>query len=134
MFRKKLLTFTRPLENDTYGIYDPLGVNLLNRLRLGFSHLRKHKFRHNFADTLNPLCSCTLEIEDTEHYFLRYQNNISFRTTLMNDLNNVNTSIASLNSNDFLRVILYGDKSFNKETNCKILTASIKFNKRYTTF
>ena len=35
--------------------------------------------------------------------------------------------IASLNSNDFLRVILYEDKSFNKETNCKILTASIIF-------
>ena len=45
----------------------------------------------------------------------------------MNDLNNINTTIASLNSNDFLRVILYGDNSFNKETNCKILTASIKF-------
>ena len=35
--------------------------------------------------------------------------------------------IASLNQNDLLRIILYGDKSFNKETNCKILTASIKF-------
>ena len=45
----------------------------------------------------------------------------------MNDLNNINTAIASINSNDFLRVILYGDKSFNKETNCKILTATIKF-------
>ena len=45
----------------------------------------------------------------------------------MNDLNNINTAIASLNSNDLLRVILYGDESFNKETNCKILTASIKF-------
>ena len=127
MFRKKHLTFVRPLENDTYGIYDLLGVRLLNRLRLGFSHLREHKFRHNLADTLNPLCSCTLETEDTEHYFLRCQNNISFRTTLMDDLNNINTAIASLNSNDFLRVILYGDNSFNKETNCKILTASIKF-------
>ena len=41
MFRKKLLTFIRPLANDTYGIYNPLGVRLLNRLRLGFSHLRK---------------------------------------------------------------------------------------------
>ena len=29
-----------------------------------------HKFRHNFADTLNPLCSCTLETEVKEHYFL----------------------------------------------------------------
>ena len=45
----------------------------------------------------------------------------------MSDLNNVNAAIASLNPNDFLRVILYGDKNFNKETNYKILTASIKF-------
>ena len=44
----------------------------------------------------------------------------------MNDLNNVSTAIASLNSYGLLRVILYGDESFNKETNCKILTASIK--------
>ena len=44
----------------------------------------------------------------------------------MNNLNNINTAIASLNSNDLLRVILYGDQRFNKETNCKILTASIK--------
>ena len=47
----------------------------------------------------------------------------------MNDLNNINTAIASLNSNDLLRVILFGDESFNKETNRKILTASIKFMK-----
>ena len=45
----------------------------------------------------------------------------------MNDLNNINTAIVSLKSNGLLRVILYGDESFNKETNCKILTASIKF-------
>ena len=49
MFRKKFLTFIRPLENDTYGIYNPLGVRLLNRLRLGFTHLKEHKSRHNFA-------------------------------------------------------------------------------------
>ena len=127
MFRKKLLFFIRPLGNDAYGIYDPLGIRLLNRLRLGFSYLREHKFRHNFADTLNPLCSCSLETEDTEHYFLRCQNNLSFRRTLMNDLNNINNATASLNSNILLRVILYSDESFSKETNCKILAASIKF-------
>ena len=113
MFCKKLLTFIRPLENDTYRIYDPLGVRLLSRLRSGFSQLKLHKFRYNFPDTLNPLCLCSLETEDTEYYFLRCQNNISFRTNLIN----VNTTIASLNSNDFPRVVLYGDKSFNKETN-----------------
>ena len=118
VFRKKLLIIIRPLENDTYAIYDPLA---------GFSNLKEHKFRHNFADTLNPLCPCSVETEYTEHYFLRCQNNLSFRTTLMNHLNNINTAIASLNPNDLLRVILYGDKSFTKQTNCKILTASIKF-------
>ena len=87
MFRKKFLTFITTLENDTYGIYDPLGVRLLNRLRFGFSNLREHKFRHNFAGTLNPLCSCFLETEDTEYYFLRCQNNLSFGTPIMNDLN-----------------------------------------------
>ena len=48
-----------------YGIYDPFGVILINRLHLGFTHLREYKFRHNFADTVNPLCSCTLETENT---------------------------------------------------------------------
>ena len=103
MFRKKLLTFIRPLGNDTNRIYDPLGVRLLNRLRLGFCHLREQKFRHKITDTLNPLCSCFLKTEDTEHYFLRCQNNLSFRITLINDLNNNNTATASLNSNDLLK-------------------------------
>ena len=113
MFCKKLLAFIRPLGNDTYGTYDPLGIRLLNRLRLDSSHLREHKFRHNFADALNPLYSCSFETEDIEHYFLRCQNNLSFRKTFMNDLNNTNTAIGSLNPNDLLRVILYGDESFN---------------------
>ena len=65
MFRKKLLTFIRPLGNDTYGIYDPLGVTLLNRLCLGFSHLREHKFKHNFVDTLK------LKIQEITFYAVK---------------------------------------------------------------
>ena len=45
-------------------------LEFINRSRLGFNHLREHKFRQNFADTKNPLCSCTLETENTEHFFL----------------------------------------------------------------
>ena len=53
--RKKLLEFIRSIGISTYIIHDPIGTKLLNRLRVGFSHLREHKFRHNFADTSNPL-------------------------------------------------------------------------------
>ena len=68
-FRKMLLKFIRPIGNSTYKIYDPLGIKLLTGLRHGFSHLSEYKFRHNFAYSLNPLCSCSLETESTLHFF-----------------------------------------------------------------
>ena len=66
---KMLLNFIRPTGNSTYKIYDPLGIKVLTRLRLGCSHHSEHKFRHNFADSLNPLCSCSLETKSTLHFF-----------------------------------------------------------------
>ena len=127
IFREKLLAFVRPVGKSMYGIYDPFGVRLINRLRLGFSYLREHKFRHNFPDTVNPLCSCTLETENTEHFFLRCQNNLSARLTLMNELNNISNAINSVNLTDFIKVIFYGDKNFDNVTNFKMITATIKF-------
>ena len=82
-FRKIPLNFIRPTGNKTYKIYDPLGIKLLTRLRLGFSHLSEHKFRRNFADSLNPLCSCSLETESKLHFFLSCQNYTSLRRALM---------------------------------------------------
>ena len=125
MFRKKLLTFGRTLENDTYGIYDRLGFRLLNRLYLGFSSLKEHKFRHSFAITLNPLCPCS-QFQGREHYFLHSQNNLSFCTPLIthtpHNLSNMSNATVSLNSHDLLRIILYSGKSFG--TDWKIITAS----------
>ena len=126
-FRKMLLKFIRPIENSTYKIYDPLGIKLLTRLRLGFSHLSEHKFRHNFADSLNPLCSCSLETESTLHFFLRCQNYTTLRRALMTDLKNINDAIMSLNESDLLHVMLYGSKKFDNNMNISILTATIKF-------
>ena len=116
-FRKMLLNFIRPKGNSTYKIYDPLGIKLLTRLRLGFSHLSEHKFRHNFTDSLNPLCSCSLETESTLHFFLRCQNYTTLRRALMTDLKNINETIMSLNESDLIHVILYGNKNFDDNMN-----------------
>ena len=110
MFCKNLLTFIRPSEKSIYNIYGPQGSKLLNRLRLGFSHLHEHKFRHNFADTVNPLCPCALETESTEYFFLRCQNYVSLRTALMKELTSINCEIVSLRPSSLLEVVLYGDK------------------------
>ena len=58
IFRNLLLKIGRPMQNSIYNIHDPVGIKYLTRLRLGLSHLNEHKFRHNFQDYLNPLCSC----------------------------------------------------------------------------
>ena len=60
-FKNALIYFIRPAENKIFNVHDEVGIKLLTRLRLGFSHLPEHKFRHNFADTLNPLCPCSIE-------------------------------------------------------------------------
>ena len=112
---------------NIYVIYVRFGVRLINRLRLGFNHLREHKLRHNFVDTVNPLCSCTLETEITERFFLRCQSSLSARLTFKNEVNNIRNAINCLNSTDFIRLILYGDKNFDNITSLKIITATIKF-------
>ena len=40
----------KPTCSSQFFIHHHVGVRLLVRLRLGFSHLREHKFRHNFHD------------------------------------------------------------------------------------
>ena len=68
-FKKSIIT--EKLENSSYNIHDPIGVKLLSRLKLQFTHLNEHKFRHGFNDTVNPMCSCGTDVETTEHFLLR---------------------------------------------------------------
>ena len=57
-FKKSILKFRRPSSNSIFNCHSPKGIKLITRLRLGISQLREHKFRYNFQDTLNPICSC----------------------------------------------------------------------------
>ena len=122
------------MENETFSIYDPLEIKLLNRLRVDLSHLNKHKFRHNFADILHPLCSGSLKTESMAQCFLRcrYHNNI--RIILMNELNDIDNSITSRQPNELLRIILYGDSKFKYNVNKRILIATIQFIKNSNRF
>ena len=53
-FKKMIVTDNK--ENSVFSVYDPYGVKLLTRLRPQFSHLKEHKFRHGFGDTVRPMC------------------------------------------------------------------------------
>ena len=48
IFRKSILKFIRPSANSLFNCHNPKGIKFITRLRLGLSHLRQHKFKHNF--------------------------------------------------------------------------------------
>ena len=122
-----LLNFTRPSENKILNIHGQVGTDLVTRLRLGLSRLREHKFRHNFEDILNPLCSCCIEGETTLHFFLLGQFFNDIRETLMNDLMNTNRSLPSLSQDKLISILLYGSNAFDNKKNRKILICTIQF-------
>ena len=92
-FKSNILKFIRPSPNSIYNCHNPRGICLITRLRLSLSHLREHKFKHGFHDTLNPLCSCGKYVEYTEHFLLHCPQFSNERHTLLSTLGNLNCSL-----------------------------------------
>ena len=59
------LAFIRPCANSTFQYHNPKSLKLITRLRLGLSHLRFHKCKHSFQDTLNPIYKVILVTKST---------------------------------------------------------------------
>ena len=94
-------------ENSIFSVYDPYGLKLLTRLRLQFSHLKEHKFRHGFGDTFSPMCGCNAEIEDTEHFLLRCLFYSIQRFELSHNINKVDPSFEQLDTKEQVNTFLY---------------------------
>ena len=100
MRKTKKKTKKKEKEKSIFSIYDPLGVTLLARLRLQFSHLAEHKFRHGFRDTINARCACRREVETTEHFLLRCQLYSAQRLKLFENREKIDSSFFNLNVKD----------------------------------
>ena len=128
LFKNAILNFIRPIGNSIFRVSNNKGVVLLNRLRVGFSHLREHKFRHNFADTLDPFCNCrTNSIETTKHFLMHCSDHSNARLTMFNSLLQLDTSLLPLEPSTLLRTLLYGNPFLNEIQNRNILNITIKF-------
>ena len=95
-------------------------MKLLARLRLLFSHLNEHKFRHGFKDTVDPFCACGNEIETAEHFFWRCHFYSAQRKELFKSPEKVGPYFLKLNPKNQVLVLLYGSqindsKSFNRD-------------------
>ena len=110
IFKKRILRFIRPLPNKVSSSRNPQGLKLLTRLRLGLSHLSYHKFKHNFLDTVNPLCSS--DIETTLHFFLYYPNFMECRNTPLRNISEINSELITSNNLALIETFLFGDNLF----------------------
>ena len=107
---------------------------MLTRLHLRVSHINEYKFHHNFQDRLNPLCSCSLEIEDTTHYHLHCQHFSNHRYDLMNSLKSIIPNFESLTDNHRIDIFLYDDSRFDENKNKIISEATINYLKNSERF
>ena len=126
-FRNSLLKNGRPTAKPVYNIQNPNGLKLFTRLRVGLSHLNEHKFNHNFQDCINPLCSCSLEVESLSHFFLHCHYFTDIRKTLFHELQLIDGNILNLSDNEKVELLLYGNCKFKFQQNYSILKSSIKF-------
>ena len=117
VFKNSLLKFIRPFPNSLFNVSDRFGSKLLTRLCLALNHLREHKFNHNFQGTINPLCSCSLELESTTHFFLRYQNFTDLRKYLTKKHIKIDSCIITLAEKSFTKLLLHGDGRYDSKTN-----------------
>ena len=126
-FRKSLLKFIRPSGSSAFNCHNPRGVKLLTRLRLGVSHLREHKFKHGFQDSLNPICSCGNDIKTSAHFLLHCPHYSNERSTFLNTIRNINRNIFDKNDLQITETLLYGDSSLDDKSNTLVLNATIDF-------
>ena len=89
---------------------------------LNFSHPNEHKFRHNFLDTINPMCSCGSVPETTVHFLLRCQNNVINRSKLRKNVYNLDQTLRNYDDDHLTHILPYGSEKFNFDLYKKLIS------------
>ena len=126
-FKTELLGRIRPPKRPTFNIYDIEGIKLLTRLRVEFSDLRNHRYRHNFHCP-NPTCLCQTGIENNEHFLLHCPRFSSQRRVLLDLVSkSVNFDILRLSSKEPCNLLLYGHSKCTIITNRVIIESTLEY-------
>ena len=107
VFKRELMRLIRPQKRSLFGFHDIEGVRLLTRLRVEFSDLREHIFRHNFQCS-SPMCFCQTGIENNKHFLLYCPRHSSHRRDHLDRISNVvDIDPENLFSIDLCNLLLY---------------------------
>ena len=127
VFKEKILNFIRLSPNSIFDCHNPKGIKLITRLRLSLSHLREHKFKHSFQDTINPLCNCCQDIESTTHFFLNCPFFINERHTFLSTICSLDSKLLDCAHYVLTQTLLFGKTSQTSSNNFKTINALIDY-------
>ena len=126
ILRKSILKIIRSSANNLFNSLNPKGIKFIIRLRLGVNHLRQHKFKHSFQDSLNPLFNCGLNIGSTAHYLLHCPTYITERRTLLSTIENIDNNL-DLSKPFLVKALLFGSNSFDTNANTNVFNTTIEY-------
>ena len=108
VFKRNVLQFMQPTPNRTFNYRNSVGIKLITRLRLDLSHLRDHKFKHNFLECINPIFRCNKNIETTVLYLLHCPNFSDERSIFFNSIRGIDENVLSGSDSRISERILLG--------------------------
>ena len=98
-----------------------------------FSHFRDNKFKYLFQDTVNLLCTCSLEAEKN-HVILHFPYYENEHHILLASIRNIKSSILDQNDDNLVKIVLYGLNlvlyglnNLNETQNTNILNVMMEF-------
>ena len=80
-----------------------------------------------FQDSLNPFCSCGLDIEPNVHFLLHCPIYTTERRTLLSTIENTDSNLLDLCEPVLIRTLLFGSNSFDTNANTNVLNATIEY-------
>ena len=83
VFKQNISKFIGLGPNKVYNVHNPSGLKLLTRLCLGLSHLRAHKFSHNFSDCLDEFWICGANISSSNSHYIYPKGKPLWRKSVM---------------------------------------------------
>ena len=87
VFKRELVRLVSQSKKSYFGIHDIEGIRLITWLRVHFSDLSEHKFRHKFQCS-SPMCPCQTGIENNGHFFLHFPRYSNHRKDLLDRISN----------------------------------------------
>ena len=81
----------------------------------------------NFQDTLNPFCSCGLDVETNMNFFLYCHLLTNERRTLLSTVKDIDSSLKNTNDSKLTHNLLFGKASLDTSASTLLLNATMNY-------